>query len=139
LETKKIKKILVEEILFREDLYPRLEKIPKLFKSMQRILKRSHPLKLISTMKSYTDGVDGRLIRKPRHRKSMLLSQKPKAILNCLSWPLNEIQNMDCSFHGTIKRNVARKIYHVTPENEREAKKKYLAKILSVSERTVRE
>jgi hypothetical protein len=37
------------------------------------------------------------------------------------------------------KRDMARKIYHVTPEKERNEKKKYLAKILSVSERTIRE
>lgn len=34
---------------------------------------------------------------------------------------------------------MARSIYHVTPESERDAKKKHLAKILSVSERTLRE
>ena len=37
------------------------------------------------------------------------------------------------------KRDMARKIYHVTPDKERDAKKKQLAKILSVSERTVRD
>jgi hypothetical protein len=37
------------------------------------------------------------------------------------------------------KRDMARKIYHVTPEKERNEKKKHLAKILSVSERTIRE
>jgi hypothetical protein len=37
------------------------------------------------------------------------------------------------------KRDMARKIYIATPDRERDAKKKQLAKILSVSERSVRE
>src|SRR5579871_2969984 len=37
------------------------------------------------------------------------------------------------------KRDMARKIYHATADREREEKKKQLAKILSVSERTVRD
>jgi len=37
------------------------------------------------------------------------------------------------------KRDMARKIYSATPEKERLAKKKTLAKILSVSERTIRD
>ncbi len=37
------------------------------------------------------------------------------------------------------KRNMARKIYHITSEKERNEKKKKLSKILSVSERTIRD
>ncbi len=37
------------------------------------------------------------------------------------------------------KRDMARKIYGITPEQEREGKKERLAQILSVSERTVRD
>jgi transposase len=37
------------------------------------------------------------------------------------------------------KRDMARRIYHATSERERDEKKKRLAKILSVSERTVRD
>lgn len=37
------------------------------------------------------------------------------------------------------KRDMARKIYHATAERDRDEKKKHLSKILSVSERTVRE
>jgi len=37
------------------------------------------------------------------------------------------------------KQDVARRIYHITPVKEREEKKKFLAKILSVPERTVRD
>src|SRR5262249_46663944 len=37
------------------------------------------------------------------------------------------------------KRDMARRIYSATPERDREAKKKELARILSVSERTVRD
>jgi len=37
------------------------------------------------------------------------------------------------------KRNMARRIYHLTPAAERDAKKAHLAKILSISERTVRD
>ncbi len=38
-----------------------------------------------------------------------------------------------------LAQALARRIYHVTPEPERDAKKKRLAKILSVSERTIRD
>jgi len=37
------------------------------------------------------------------------------------------------------KRDMARRIYHAAPDRERDAKKKQLAKILSVSERTIRD
>jgi hypothetical protein len=44
------------------------------------------------------------------------------------------------SVRGLIdKRDMARKIYEMTPEKERERAKAWLAKILSVSERTVRD
>lgn len=131
--------VAVSEIIFRDDLYPRMEKHPVTVQKYAEDLAVLPPIE-INQRNELIDGW---------HRwtayKKVGEEQIPVTITETTGdGHLLELAIRRNAAHGLQlsqedKRNMARQIYHVTPERERDAKKKALAEILSVSERTVRD
>lgn len=132
-------KLPVESVVFREDLYPRINT------SATTVQKYAEDLDVLPPIEVNQNNelIDG-WHRWTAHKKAE--AQKIKAIVTKTASDSEflELAIQRNAAHGLQlsqedKRDMARKIYHATPEKERDAKKKQLAKILSVSERTVRD
>ncbi|MDP2652477.1 MAG: ParB/RepB/Spo0J family partition protein [Candidatus Omnitrophota bacterium] len=129
----------VAKIIFREDLYPRIEKSPVTVQKYADDLDVLPPIEV----NQHGELIDG-WHRWTAHKKAGAL--EIKAVITETTSDVNflELAIERNAAHGLQlsqedKRNMARHIYHITPEKERDAKKKHLALILSVSERTVRD
>jgi len=129
--------IPVDAVVFRDDLYPRIET------SVSTVQKYAEDLTVLPPIlvNQHYELIDG-WHRWTAHRKANA-AQIPVVIeVTASDAHLLERAIETNATHGLQlsqddKRAMARRIYHVTPERERTAKKTQLAKILSVSERTV--
>lgn len=129
----------VDQIVFREDLYPRIET------SAVTVQKYAEDLSVLPAIEvnQHNELIDG------WHRWTAHKKVKVEDIAVIVTETTGDNHLLELAIernaaHGlqlsqNDKRDMARKIYHTTPEKERDAKKKHLAKILSVSERTVRD
>lgn len=129
----------VSEIVFREDLYPRINT------SVEAVQKYAEDLSVLPPIEvnQHNEIIDG-WHRWTAHRKA-----GAEIISVIVTETVSDSQFLELAIernatHGlqlsqSDKRDMARRIYHVTPEKDRDEKKKHLAKILSVSDRTVRE
>lgn len=129
----------VSEIVFREDLYPRINT------SVETVQKYAEDLSVLPPIEvnQHNELIDG------WHRWTAHRKVGAEKILAVVTQTASESEFIELAIernatHGlqlsqSDKRDMARKIYHITPERDRDEKKKRLAKILSVSERTVRE
>ena len=129
----------VEEIVFREDLYPRIETDPRTVQKYAEDLDVLPPIE-INQHKELIDGWH----RWTAHKKQKAERIKVSVLKTSSDAELLELAIERNAAHGLQlsqedKRNMARRIYHITPEKERDEKKRRLATILSVSERTVRD
>lgn len=126
-------------IIFRTDLYPRLETSPVTVQKYADDLEVLPPI-LVNQRYELIDGWH----RWTAHKKAKAEQIKIDVIETVSDAHLLELAIQYNAAHGLQlsqedKQDMARKIYHVTPERERDEKKKTLAKILSVSERTIRD
>jgi transcriptional regulator with XRE-family HTH domain len=129
----------VDELIFRADLYPRLEKDPRTVQKYAEDLDVLPPIN-INQNKEIIDGWH----RWTAHRKNGAKSIKAIVVKTSGDANLLELAISANASHGLQlsqedKKDMARRIYNATAEREREEKKKHLAKILSVSERTIRD
>lgn len=134
-----VKLIDVSDVVFRQDLYPRIETSAVTVQKYAEDLDVLPPIK-VNQRNELIDGWH----RWTAHKKNEAESIKAIVVETTSDAHLLELAIETNSTHGLQlsqedKRNMARTIYHVTPEKDRDEKKKHLAKILSVSERTVRE
>ncbi len=129
----------VADVVFREDLYPRLET------SAVTVQKYAEDLSVLPPIEVNQNNelIDG-WHRWTAHKKinaveipAIVTQTKSDSDLLELAITRNAAHGLQLSQED--KRDMARKIYHTTPERDRDDKKKQLAKILSVSERTIRE
>lgn len=134
-----IHSIPVDQVVFRTDLYPRIEH------NVATVQKYAEDLDVLPPIEINQNHelIDG------KHR--LLAHQKNKAeTIRAIVTPtrsdaeLLELAIERNATHGLQlsrddKRDMARRIYNATPEKDRDAVKVRLAKILSVSERTVRD
>lgn len=132
-------KIKVLDVVFREDLYPRIET------SAVTVQKYAEDLDVLPPIKvnQHNELIDG-WHRWTAHKKNGVEFIEAEIIETKSDAELLERAIETNATHGlqlsqADKRDMARKIYGSTPEKERDEKKKQLAKILSVSERTVRD
>lgn len=129
----------VSDVVFRSDLYPRIETSATTVQKYAEDLSVLPPI-LINQHRELIDGWH----RWTAYRKNGI-EQIPAEIIETTSdADLLERAIETNATHGlqlsqADKRDMARKIYGSTPERDRDEKKKHLATILSVSERTVRE
>jgi hypothetical protein len=129
----------VADVVFRDDLYPRIDTSATTVQKYAADLEVLPPIE-VNQLNELIDGWH----RWTAHKKNEAV--KIKAIVTKTA---NESEFLELAIqrnaaHGLQlsqedKRGMARKIYHATAEKDRDAKKKQLAKILSVSERTVRD
>ncbi len=129
----------VSDVVFREDLYPRIET------SAVTVQKYAEDLDVLPPIEvnQHNELIDG------WHRWTAHKKAKAEEIRAIVTQTKSEAEFLELTIernaaHGlqmsqADKQNMARRIYGATPDKERDAKKKQLAKILSVSERTVRD
>ena len=134
-----IRAIPVNQVIFREDLYPRIKTSPETVQKYAEDLSVLPPIELNQRL----ELIDG------WHRWTAHKKANAETIPYFITETSNDGELLELAIgrnaaHGLQlsqedKRDMARKIYHATSERERDAKKKVLARILSVSERTVRD
>jgi ParB-like nuclease domain len=126
-------------VVFRSDLYPRIET------SAATVQKYAEDLSVLPPIEvnQHNELIDG-WHRWTAHKKAEAATIHAIVTETSSGVDLLELAIERNAKHGLQlsqedKRDMARKIYHATPERERDAKKKRLAIVLSVSERTVRD
>jgi len=129
----------ISEVVFRTDLYPRIET------SAVTVQKYAEDLSVLPPIEvnQHNELIDG------WHRWTAHKKAGAETIRVTVTHTASDAQFLELAIernasHGLQmsqedKRDMARKIYHATAERERDAKKKHLARILSVSERTLRD
>jgi len=127
----------LDEIIFRDDLYPRIKTDPVTVQKYAEDLDVLPPIE-INQRNELIDGWH----RWTAHRQANAQDIAVFVTETSSDAQLLELAIERNSAHGlqlsqADKREMARRIYHTTPERERDGKKKHLAQILSVSERTV--
>jgi hypothetical protein len=131
--------MLVSAVVFREDLYPRIET------NAIAVQKYADDLDVLPPIEVNQRGelIDG-WHRWTAHRKVGAETIRVTVTETSSDAEVLELSIERNAKHGLQlsqqdKKDLAVRLYSATPDRERDAKKAYLAKILSVSERTVRE
>jgi hypothetical protein len=131
--------VKVSEVVFRDDLYPRIET------SAVTVQKYAEDLDVLPpvVVNQHGELIDG-WHRWTAHKKQgaeeiAAVVVETRGDADLLERAIESNAKHGLQLSQTDKRDMARRIYNSTPEAEREAKKTALAKILSVSSRTVRE
>lgn len=131
--------IPLSQVVYREDLYPRINT------SAETVQKYAEDLSVLPPIEvnQHNELIDG-WHRWTAHRKMEAKTISAIVTQTSSDAHLLELAIVRNSTHGlqlsqADKKDMARKIYHTTPERDREEKKKQLASVLSVSERTVRD
>ncbi len=132
-----VTKLNTSDVVFREDLYPRIET------SAVTVQKYAEDLSVLPPIEvnQHNELIDG-WHRWTAHKKTKAETIPVKVTKTASEAEFLELAIERNAAHGlqlsqSDKKDMARKIYSATPEKERSEKKKQLAKILSVSERTV--
>lgn len=135
---KEIREIDVNKVVFRDDLYPRIEKSTSTVQKYAEDLEVLPPIE-INQRNELIDGW---------HRWTAHKKAEVKIIKALITYTDSDRQLLELSIernaaHGLQlsqqdKRDLARKIYIGVPDKKRDETKARLAKLLSVSERTVR-
>lgn len=133
------KTVSVDDIVFREDLYPRIET------SAVTVQKYAEDLSVLPPVEvnQHNELIDG-WHRWTAHKKAGATEIPVVVTKTASDGELLELAIERNATHGLQlsqqdKRDMARRIYSGTPDKERDAAKKRLAAILSVSERTIRD
>jgi len=131
--------IAVKDVVFREDLYPRLEKNQRTVDQYAEDLSVLPPVE-VNQRNELIDGWH----RWTAHRKAGAETVSVTVTETVSDEHLLELAIRRNAKHGLQlsvedKRDMARRIYNATAERDRERKKADLASMLSVSERTVRD
>lgn len=129
----------VSDVIFRDDLYPRIET------SVSTVQKYAEDLSVLPPIivNQHNELIDG-WHRWTAHKKNGAEEILATVVKTTSDSDLLEKAIETNATHGlqlsqADKRDMARRIYNSTPDKDRNEKKKQLEKILSVSERTIRE
>ena len=131
--------LAVDAVVFREDLYPRIETSAITVQKYAEDLDVLPPIEL----NQKNELIDG-WHRWTAHRKAKAETIRTTITKTKGDGELLELAIQRNATHGLQlsqgdKRDMARRIYAATPERERDATKKRLQKVLSVGERTLRD
>ena len=125
------------DVIFRDKIYPRLRT------SAETVQKYAEDLTVLPpiVVNQHNELIDG-WHRWTAHKKVGAEEIEVIIIQTASDSELLELAIEKNAIHGlqlsqSDKQSMARKIYHVTHEKDRVEKKKHLAKILSVSPRTI--
>lgn len=129
----------LSSVVYRHDLYPRIET------SAVTVQKYAEDLDVLPPIEvnQHNELIDG-WHRWTAHKKREAATIRAIVTATTSDAHLLELAIERNASHGLQlsqedKRDMARRIYHASPERDRDEKKKQLAKILSVSDRTVRD
>jgi ParB-like nuclease domain/DNA methylase len=134
-----IQELFVGEVIFRDDLYPRIETDHLTVQKYAADLEVLPPIE-VNQRNELIDGWHRWTAHKKKEAERIPVTVTPTTSdshLLELAIARNAAHGLQLSQED--KCTMARRIYHLTPEREREGKKKQLAALLSVSARTVRE
>jgi hypothetical protein len=135
----KVETIAVADVVFREDLYPRLETIPTLVQEYAEHLEQLPPIEL-NQRNELIDGWHRLTAHKKRGEKTIkFFCTETKSDMELMELAVQRNATFGRQLSQKDKQAWARKVYGMTPTSERNGKKKQLAKYLSVSERAVAE
>lgn len=131
--------IPVSDVVYREDLYPRIKTSPETVQKYAEDLTILPPIEL-NQNRELIDGWH----RWTAHRKAGAetvphITTETSGDAHLLELAIERNAKHGLQLSQSDKRDMARRIYHTTPERDRDAKKAQLATLLSVSERTVRD
>ena len=138
-EVNTVAKVKTADVVFRDDLYPRIET------SVVTVQKYAEDLSVLPpiVVNQHNELIDG-WHRWTAHKKNeeleisvVVVETASDADLLQKAIELNATHGLQLS--QADKKAMAQTIYNGTPDKDRETKKKELATILSVSERTVRD
>jgi hypothetical protein len=129
--------LAIESVVFREDVYPRHEIDVLTVQKYAADLDVLPPIEI----NQHNEAIDGKH-RWLAHKKAGVPTIRVKVTKTKSDAHILELAIVRNAKHGLQlspdeKADLARKIYNSTPAKEREGKKAHLAKILSVSERTI--
>jgi len=129
----------INNIIFRDDLYPRIETKPTIVQKYAEDLDILPPIE-INQHNELIDGWHRWTAHKKEKRETISVQvTETKSDTHLLELAIERNAKHGLQLSQQDKKDMARKIYHITPERERDKKKVHLAKILSVSERTIRD
>lgn len=129
----------LNDIIFRTDLYPRIETSPVTVQKYADSLEVLPPI-LINQRNELIDGWHRWTAHKKAHVSHIAIEViKTDSDVHLLELAIQYNATHGLQLSQEDKRNMARQIYHITPERDRNVKKEHLAKILSVPERTMRD
>lgn len=134
-----VRELALSDVRYRDDLYPRIETSPTTVQKYAEDIGVLPPIEV----NQHGELIDG-WHRWTAHKK--VGAERIRAITtetisdaHLLELAIERNATHGLQLSQDDKRDMARRIYNGTPERERDGKKTALAKILSVSERTVRE
>lgn len=131
--------IRVSDVVFRTDLYPRIETSAVTVQKYAEDLDVLPPIE-VNQHNELIDGWHRWTAHKKREAEKLHAIVTPtESDAQLLELAIERNASHGLQLSQEDKRDMARKIYHATAERERDEKKKRLARILSVSDRTVRE
>lgn len=134
-----VQRMPVADVVFREDLYPRIETHPVTVQKYAEDLDVLPPIE-VNQHKELIDGWHRWTAHKKKEAETIpFIVTETKSDNHLLELAIERNAKHGLQLSREDKRDMARKIYGVTPEKERDEKKKHLAKILSVSDRTIRD
>src|SRR5262249_49086324 len=127
------KTIKVADVVFRDDLYPRIEHSPVTVQKYAEELSVLPPIE-VNQHKELIEGWH----RWTGHKKVgaediPVIVTETKSDVEFLELAIERNARHGLQLSQQDKKDMARRIYHATSEKERDAKKNQLAKILSVS------
>ena len=134
-----LKKIKVSGVIFREDLYPRIVTDAATVQKYAESLEVLPPIE-VNQHKELIDGWHRWTAYKKNNIDEIeVIVTETRSDAHLLELAIERNATHGLQLSQEDKRSMARKIYHITPERERDEKKKQLAHILSVPDRTLRD
>jgi DNA modification methylase len=129
----------VAEVIFREDLYPRIDTDPVTVQKYAESIEILPPIEI----NQHNEIIDG-WHRWTAHKKLEIADIKVIVTPTNSDSQLMELAIKRNATHGLQlsqedKKTICKRIYETTPDKEREAKKRQLATILSIPDRTLRD
>lgn len=138
-ETVKFGLAKTSDIVFREDLYPRIKKSPETVQKYAEDLSVLPPIEVNQHMELIDGWHRWTAHRKVEAETVPIIVTETVSDAELLEFAIERNASHGLQLSQEDKKDMAVRIYNATPDRERDEKKKQLARILSVSERTVRD
>ena len=130
--------VAVSDIVFRDDLYPRMDTDAAVVQKYAEDIDLLPPIE-VNKQNELIDGWHRWTAHKKVGAETIpVIITQTRSDGEFLELAIERNARHGLQLSQDDKRTMARRIYHMTPDRERDGKKADLARILSVSERTVR-